>query len=344
MWLSIRNIRMGGVKRDSNMELLRIIAMFLVMMIHTTQTIHYPEFDGKEISSVEFGFVSLLRSISFIAVNVFVLLSGWYGIRFTIKGLFRLVYQVAFFSLLCYAVSVVTKAQPFSPKSLLLEGFLIGQNTYWFVQSYVLLFVLSPILNNFCENVERNTFRSVLVTYLAIMVYGGWLTQAMSGEIEGGLSVVFFIGLYLLARYMRIYSPQFTTLTLPKDIFIFLLLTAVIAVIAVATHGGTLLMGNVYTYTCPLIVASSVFLLLAFSKMQFQSKCVNFIASSCFAVYLLHEHVSICKPLYRLTVRTLYNNENPYLTNWIDVVLFMLIIYVVAIIIDKIRLFIFSIR
>ena len=41
MWLSIRDIKMvGGVKRDSNMELLRIIAMFLVMMIHTTQTIH----------------------------------------------------------------------------------------------------------------------------------------------------------------------------------------------------------------------------------------------------------------------------------------------------------------
>lgn len=83
------------------MELLRIIAMFLVMIIHITQTIHYPEFDGKEISSVDFGFVSLLRSISFIAVNVFGLLSGWYGMRFTIKGLFRLVYQVAFFSLLC---------------------------------------------------------------------------------------------------------------------------------------------------------------------------------------------------------------------------------------------------
>lgn len=344
MWSSISNIRMGGVKRDSNMELLRIIAMFLVMMIHTTQTIHYPGFDGKTVPFIEFGFVSLLRSVSFIAVNVFVLLSGWYGIRFTIKGLTRFIYQVAFFSLLCYTISVVMKTQPFSPKSLLLEGFMFGIDTYWFVQSYVLLFVLSPILNSFCENTDRKMFRNILVTYMAIMVYGGWLTQTMSGEIEGGLSVVFFIGLYLIARYMRLYSPRFTTLNHKKDIFIFLLLTSITAVIAVATHGGTLLMANVYTYTCPLIIASSVFLLLAFSKIHFQSKCINYLASICFAVYLLHEHVSICKPLYRSTVRTLYYSENPYITNWIDVILFMLIVYFVAIIIDKIRLFIYSIK
>lgn len=326
------------------MELLRIIAMFLVMMIHTTQTIHYPEFDGKAVSSVEFSFVSLLRSVSFIAVNVFVLLSGWYGIRFSVKGLFRLVYQVVFFSLLCYAVSVSLKIQSFSIKSLLLEGFMIGLDTYWFVQSYLLLFVLSPILNSFCENVDRKLFRNLLVTYIVIMVYGGWMTQALSGEIEGGLSVVFFIGLYLLARYMRLYSPKFTTQPIRLDLTIFLFLTTIITIISIASHGGTLLMSNVFTYTRPLIMASSAFLLLAFSKFHFQSKCVNFIASSCFAVYLLHEHVSICKPLYRLTVKTLYGNENPHITNWIDVLLFMLIVYAVAIMIDKARLFIYSIK
>ena len=97
-----------GVKkqRDSNMELLRIIAMLLVMIVHadfralscpsTLDTNLYPD------SSFLRFFV---ESVSIICVNVFVLLSGWFGIRLKKERLLELGFQVLFFGALCLFIS-----------------------------------------------------------------------------------------------------------------------------------------------------------------------------------------------------------------------------------------------
>ena len=173
-------------------------------------------------------------------------------------------------------------------RELLLEVFVVGIDYNWFVQSYVVLFLLSPLLNSFCDNADKRTFKKVLSTYFCVIFAGAWMTQSLSGEFEAGLSTVFFIGLYILARYIRIYTPSFANRALRFDALIFLSISALITIIALLTHGGSFVISNIFTYTCPMIVVSSVYLLLAFSKMKIQSKLINTIASNSFAVYMLH--------------------------------------------------------
>lgn len=342
MILNISNLKNGG-GRDTNMELLRIVLMFFVMLIHTTQTLHYPTFDGNDISNFEFCMVSIMRAISSVAVNVFVMLSGWYGIRFSKMGLFRLSYQILAFSILCYFISVLAGVQHFSLKYLLLDGFLLGQNCYWFVQSYLLLYILSPILNTFCQHSDRKQFRNLLLLYFLIIILCSWFTLTFSGEIKAGLSSCFFIALYLLSRYVKIYSPKITYYSCKVYLLMFLGASCFIAAIAVFTRGGTIGMCNVFTYTSPLIIINSLILLLAFSKIHIKSSVtINFIASSSFAVYLLHEHVSVCKPLYRSTLRELYYSAENHFVGWMYVVLFMICVYLAAILLDKIRIFIYK--
>ena len=74
--------------RQSNFELLRIIAMFMVLILHADfGALGQP--DKAEI--MNFPFAATLRVIlemaSIVAVNVFVLISGWFGIRHSIKGI-----------------------------------------------------------------------------------------------------------------------------------------------------------------------------------------------------------------------------------------------------------------
>lgn len=343
MVLNISNLKNGGGGRDTNMELLRIILMLFVMFIHTIQALHYPTFDGNDISNFEFCIVSIMRAISSVAVNVFVMLSGWYGIRFSKMGLFRLSYQILAFSILCYFISVLAGVQHFSLQSLLLDGFLLGQNCYWFVQSYLLLYILSPILNTFCKHSDRKQFRNLLLLYFLIIILCSWFTLTFSGEIKAGLSFSFFIALYLLSRYVKIYSPKITYYSCKVYLLMFFGGSCFIAAIAVFTNGGIIGMSNVFTYTSPLIIINSLFLLLAFSKMHIKSSVtINFIASSSFAVYLMHEHISVCKPLYRSTLRELYYNTETHLVGWLYILLFMICVYLVAIFLDKIRIFIYK--
>lgn len=87
--------------RDSNMELLRIVAMLLVLVVHADfASLGAP----TKVEVMNNPYLSIVRlgveSISIISVNVFVLLSGWYGIKMKRKGLIGLLFQSMFFGIL----------------------------------------------------------------------------------------------------------------------------------------------------------------------------------------------------------------------------------------------------
>lgn len=86
-------------KRDSNFELLRIIAMFLVMITHATfLALGVPTYeDSINIPYSSFG-IFLSQSFSTACVNIFVLLSGWFGIKVNLKRFSEFIFQVFFFT------------------------------------------------------------------------------------------------------------------------------------------------------------------------------------------------------------------------------------------------------
>ena len=81
--------------RQSNVELLRLLAMFMVLLLHAVQSFQWPRggFLMSQPRLVHLGF-SFVEMISVVAVNVFVLISGWFGIRPTTRGLGKFLYQI----------------------------------------------------------------------------------------------------------------------------------------------------------------------------------------------------------------------------------------------------------
>ena len=80
--------------RQSNVELLRIITMILVMIVHANFRA-LPSPTIEEVANVPTS--SFLRffteSVSIICVNVFVLISGWFGIKFNWKKLTEFLFR-----------------------------------------------------------------------------------------------------------------------------------------------------------------------------------------------------------------------------------------------------------
>lgn len=118
---------------------------------------------------------------------------------------------------------------------------------------------------------------------------------------------------------------------------VYLTIAIALSIIAQYSNGGNALLTYQFSYSSPLVVIASFALFISFTKIKFTSKLINFIASSCFAVYLLHEHTSISKSLYRPFINQLYFSNSPYISNVVDVLLWMLLVYFVAILLDKIR-------
>ena len=94
----------ANASRRSNMELLRIIAMMLVVIVHMCGAalgLPAPKGDIASITSSDWWKLSV-ESISIIGVNIFVLISGYFGINTRWQTFWRFSLQCLFYSVGIY--------------------------------------------------------------------------------------------------------------------------------------------------------------------------------------------------------------------------------------------------
>ena len=97
----------------------------------------------------------------------------------------------------------------FSVKELIGYALPILTNQYWFFTYYVLLIVLAPMLNLFIKNVTREQLKKSLSILLIIFsIVPTFNIFKDSFRTNGGYSVIWFIILYLIASYIRLYGVK----------------------------------------------------------------------------------------------------------------------------------------
>ena len=320
--------------RDSNIELLRMLAMFLVLLVHADFfSLGTPTLQDIQTSTLDSTLRIFFEALSIVCVNVFVLISGWFGIRPSLKGVSNFIFQCLFFLIGLYVVTLLIGTSSLSLKGI--AGCFAATELNWFIKAYLLLYILSPVLNAFVESANRKVFRNVLIAYFAFVCTYGWIGAAKF--LMGGYTTLFFIGLYLLARYMRIYQPNITKFKCTTDLTVYVAVSAFVTVVCVTLP---LLIGRNFqpwwNYIAPTTILGAVSLLLAFSKMKFQSKFVNWCGASCFAVFLLHTNPNT---LWHFKDLFIYlHNHCSTLEFWGLTFVILIAIFFIAIIIDQLRI------
>ena len=386
------------MERQSNMELLRLVAMMMILVMH----MDYGAFGLPTAESVEnapittFGRI-FVEHLCLVAVNVYVLISGWFGIRPKMKSFVRLMLQVAMYSIIITGAFLLLGKTTF--KIGYVTDMLIIGKQYWFVVSYLLLYLVSPILNTFVKHCSKREFQWMLLVFFGFQFVYSWIFGLE--EFAGGYSALSFMGLYLLARYVKIYGNEtnnekrrtkdenqdnhldgiascstalrtgskfgyaelkvqvwlrrakgssfknpfksfksLTRFSFSKLLALYLFIAAITALfvfLAYVWKGdsfGDACAGIFAHYNSPFIVVSSLVVLLMFSKLQFQSKVINYLSSSAFAVYLIHAHpllwdeyLNLFPPIYA---------KYPNLLGVLLMMLVAVIIFFLCIAIDKI--------
>lgn len=298
------------MKRESNIELLRIVSMILVLVSHASYVSLNPPTQCDISASMDSAFLrGISESLSVVCVNAFIMVSGWYGIKVRTIRFVELIFQVFFVSITIYLVMKMLGLTQLMNVNGWLEMILIKHRGYWFVKAYIILYLFAPVLNVFVQNYSRKQLKVFLMAFFMVQIvygfyhYGGWYA--------GGYSPLSFMGLYLLARYMRLYPSKITQFSKYTDISLYLIISVFIAVSSLALtcmfdRGGTVL----FLYSSPLVILSSVFFFLFFTKLSFYSRIVNWVAASCFAVYLVHNSPYIFHPYYIDIIRHWFATES----------------------------------
>ena len=325
--------------RNSNIELLRIIAMVMILGLHVNYlAIGEPSSQDIATSPLQ-SFVRMFAEyVCIVGVNVFVLISGWFGINYKLKGLCNFLFQSLFFSLIIFTLFVIAGNIGMNRLNIM-SSFLLYKNAYWFVWAYLVLYIMAPILNAFIEKSNKQTLKRVLVLFFVIQTIASIFTN--NGFYKAGYDPLSFIGLYLLARYFKLYQEN-----TGKSVYLFIfVLCALLNTLACFIPpffgiGNGLMISIAFMYTNPLNIIGALSLLLFFTKLDFKSKVINYVATSCFAVYLLHMHFCV-SDYYINTAKSLYNKFYG-ITYFATILSLFVAVFIVAIVLDRIRIFSFN--
>lgn len=273
--------------RASNIELFRLVAMLLVLVLHANYlSFGNPTFDDATNFPLETFARSTVYTASVICVNCFVLISGWFGIKPRTNRLAEFLFQVAFMVAVGIVGMCLFTDHHLDGKDV--KGIFLLTDNLWFVKSYLVLYLIAPALNAFAESASRRRLVLTLVALYTLQTACGWAFVVVPW-VADGYSPVSFILLYLLARCLRLHPSRLTHQRATVYAVVYILCAVVGGTVALLAlrHGFDANMW-INSYASPLVVIEAATLMLLFTRFQFHNRAINWLASSCFAVYLLH--------------------------------------------------------
>ena len=323
----------GGKQRASNIEFLRIISMLLVLLIHYVGTIKVDPVSIRT-STIDSLITIEMHSLAVVCVNCFILISGYFGIRWKAKSLASLLYQVLFWLFVGVMVANILDIKNTGSLVSIIGNYFSGR---WFVPAYLGLYFLSPALNALIEKSNQKKLgRYIILFYLYSTIIGYALR---SQEFNEGMSVMSLVGLYLIGAFLRKTSYTIFCYRPLVDFGIYLTLSLLLT----GVNSGLLFVGiskSPLGYLNPLVILMSIYLFLFFQKLRIgEIKIINFVAASAFAVYLFHMHPllyglyqQICDKIHSAGIEAVFLLP-----------IFFTTIFILTIIIDRIRIVSFGI-
>ncbi|MCM1122523.1 MAG: acyltransferase [Eubacterium sp.] len=294
-------------KRQANFELLRIVAMLMIIVLHYLNKSNLLLLYTQEHMAVNYV-MHLIIAFCIVAVNCYVLLSGYFLVESAWKPgrVVSLVAQILFYSLLIPVVLIcagVVSAGDLTVYDWL--GFVLPIETehYWFATAYLIMYVFAPLVAAGAKAVEKKTLQIVIGILLLFFSVGKSLVPATFATDHYGYDYGWFLCLFLIAAYIRLHGcPKLEKrknawiLYIGMSLGIFLL-AEVSGILAEVLHPFAYYMDMPTTYNHILCLLASIGLFMAFKDMKsWEGKAADLfrrLAPYTFGVYLLHEHVLI---------------------------------------------------
>ena len=190
-------------QRESNMELLRIVAILMITLHHFL----IDKYRGGIVYGDEFlegwQWAVMLNGFVYIGVNVFVLISGYFGIKFKWKGVMNLFIFCAFYMALNLLQQDFIGYEQYTSTEILFKSLKALKNTSkWFIPCYLALYFISPFLNTARDSLSKHQYICALIVLSVYCLWFGYIRQSNVFN-HNGYTVGQFIWLYFIGGYIR---------------------------------------------------------------------------------------------------------------------------------------------
>lgn len=297
--------------RESGLELLRIIAVVLIVAHHEVAHSDINVFD-QALCAKRIFFQLLYLAPGKIGIALFLLISVWFladkslTIRKAFKKIWLLWRELLFWNVVSLAFRFVfglNDDTSYSIEHACLDLFFpLTRDEWWYVTSYAIFLLLLPFILPSLKNMGRTLHGKCCLVMLLMWAALG-LVPGAGNDI--GLNIVGFIYIFVLVSYYKWYLPRISK----KTSWIILIagmmvIFAANIVFSLIFHDATLLIEYISPWekewSIPILMISFGLFEL-FRNIKWQSNIVNYLATSAFGVYLFTE-----QPFFRERLWTKY--------------------------------------
>ncbi len=299
----------ANVERQSNFELLRILAMVFIVLHHISVHggwgnggVFFP--DSVTLNAL---FLQSLLPLGKIGVNLFVLISGFFLIgstKSTWPKILRLWLEMVFYSAAISLAFAILGGREFTPREMFAIMTPAISMTWWFMSCYLVMLALSPFmnmaLNRCCERDHLKLIICLLLLWSVIPTLTGIQVQFRE--------LTWFLIVYTIGAYVSKYRDRFRSSGYRYLAYAAIAYSVVIATIYVADITGyssefwsiSNLVDHIIMMNGIPCVIISLSLFLAFIRLPIkQDRAINAVGAATLGVYLIHDHFLMRDYLYR---------------------------------------------
>lgn len=348
---SLMNSQQKAKSRNSSIELLRIIAMFMILMHHFIVHNVY-DVENLPLGPKRVFFQLVMQGGGKIGVVIFFSISAWFFLdkEQNVKSNFERVWimerELLFWSIALAVFYLIFDRADINSRFMVAKNIApLTMNVWWYATSYAIFLILLPFLFKGLKALGREWHLALAAIVLTIWGLTSFFPETLGSSANSGsfLTGVFgFIYLFILISaykwYMKPFTFKQTWLMILFGLSCFLLYTGISCAATLLGHNMDILV--IGDWKLPVIMIGFGMFLL-FNRITFHNRIINRIAQSAFAVYLITDHPFSEKLLWT----RLFNLQNLYQQPFaiLKILGILLVVYFICTLLDFVRQALFAI-
>lgn len=320
-------------KRESGIELLRIILMIQIIFLHISEYGGYTKMAMAIGGETQYTYTAVWL-LCRCPVPLLVILTGYFMVgkdytwkqilpKWNRQHLVMWFYAIVITFGYCYlqqkGIFVCEEIGELTTEQRVMAFFPFFNRTWFFMTDYLLLLFLVPYLNRCLNGLNRRDYG--ILVFVLFLVFTVWTSLTKIEPVnmvvslkkivsnESGKSLYMFVFLYALGGYVRQYVKNNAIIGM-ISFLVFLALWRLNIYLVYYVEWYLPIWKNSDN---PIVILQCICLLLAFSNLHFSSNVVNWISKNNMGVYLIHEHYIIRGIIWSslpfLTTEEFYEND-----------------------------------
>ena len=327
-------------KRESSIELLRIIAMFCIVLNHSTGHRVTDDSTFYETNFIN-GVILQCSLLGALGSNIFMIITGYFASNkdFKISKIVKLCFQVWFYSWIILLLIIITGMCNVSIKDIIRNLFPILFSNNWYISVYILFCFFIPFINILLDSLERDKHKAL--SLISTILWG--VVPTLTHFSMYGSELLTFFMMFCIGGYIRKYPKSRintlkigVTLTTISLIILFsstVLLDIFGNYIGLFKHNGNMFYGR----TSMPIIGASVGLLIIFINIHVRpNKWINCVGASTLGIYLISENYFLRDLIWGPLFNWDKGINSPFM--FADMLIKCAFVFIVSSIIDIIRI------